>query len=789
MAWRYHYPCTRFPYEQLVAENGRRSRSEPEYELLDTGCFADGYWRVDVEYAKHSPDDVVMHVVVTNVSSEPRTIHVLPTLWLRNTWSWEVSADRPQLHGDAASVEVDHPAVGPMRLTWSGAPTPLYCENETNTLRLYGTQPVTPYPKDGINDHVVTGAPTVNPQPRGTKAALWYQESLDPGATAEMYVRLYALDPGSATGAAGADFARNGAAANSDERADHDAAALMTQRRKEADDFYGSLTPAQSSPDQAEVMRQAFAGLLWSKQFYHFDVARWLDGDPGQPAPPGQRRSGRNHRWRHLRAADIIVMPDDWEYPWVAAWDLAFHAVVLAHVDPEMAKDQLLLLTHEWYMSSRGQLPAYEWEFSDVNPPVHPLAVLRVFDIDGGRDYDWLTAMFNKLLVNFTWWMNREDVDGQDVFAGGFLGLDNIAPFDRDKPPPDLGGRLVQVDGTAWVALAELGLLAVAVRLAEHQPGYGDVAVKFFEHFWAIAFAIDEQKLWDDADGLYYSVVRRADGTTEPIREHSIDGLLPLAAFAVIPAGALQKLPTLRARVEWFVREHADVGGLAELVAGSATGDRLMSVVTTDRLVRLLERMLGTSEFLSPYGIRSVSRWHREHPLAFGTSGVLDYEPSESTSALFGGNSNWRGPVWFPLNYLLINALARLDEFYGSEFTVELPTGSGVRVTLMEAARLLGDRLVSLFTRDEGGRRPCYGESATLQGDPAWSDQVLFHEYFDGETGAGLGASHQTGWTALVADLITSQRFERYVSDSSGPYTPGGLGPRQGGRDDLRPGG
>ncbi|MGZ4639100.1 MAG: MGH1-like glycoside hydrolase domain-containing protein [Actinomycetes bacterium] len=743
MRWRYHYPQSEYPYAGLVAGNRGRSRLEPELELLDTGAFDQGYWQVTVDHGKASPDDLLMRIRVRNVSPQRQTLHVLPTMWFRNTWDWSGDETRPSLHGRPGLVEVEHPTLGRRVLSWSGTPDQLFCENVTNLQRLYGVPGTTRYPKDGINDHVVAGSDTVNPEQVGTKCALWYRLDVEPGEVAEIRLRL----------AEAAADVEDGFTAELD------------RRENEADAFYAPLAPDDASADERRVMRQAFGGLLWSKQYYHFDVARWLDGDPGQPPPPEQRRHGRDSVWRHLSASDVIVMPDDWEYPWFAAWDLAFHAITLAHVDPAMAKQQLLLLTHEWYMNSRGQLPAYEWEFSDVNPPVHAVAALRVFGIDGSRDVEWLTEMFNKLLVNFTWWMNREDVDGRDVFAGGFLGLDNIAPFDRDKPPPDLGGRLVEVDGTAWVAQAELALLAMALILADRQPGYGDVAVTFFEHFWAIASSVEAQGLWDEQDGLFYSVVQRPDGGVTPIRAHSIDGMLPLVAFAVPPVGTLDRLPEMRRRVEWYLQRHGgELAALAELAEGGPSDRHLMSVFGRGRLERVLRTLFDSQEFLSPYGIRAVSRWHADHPLDFDGAGRLDYEPGESTTAMFGGNSNWRGPIWFPMNYLLIEALARLDLYFGTDLMVEVPTGSGQPMRLLDASRELGRRLVSIFTEDAEARRPVFGDYATLQDDPEWHDLLPFHEYFHGDTGAGLGASHQTGWTALVADLITSRRFPQYVS-------------------------
>jgi hypothetical protein len=742
MRWRYHYPQAEFPYAQLVAENARRGRLDQEFELLDTGAFDGGYWQLTTDYAKAGPDDVLMRVTVRNAGTETATLHVLPTLWFRNTWDWEPGSPRPQLREDGGRIVAEHAELGRYVLTASGGAAAVFCDNSTNLTRCYGVEGTTPYPKDGINDHVVSGAPTVNPERCGTKASMIYRLEVAPGATTELRVRL-APEP-------------------SDLAAEFDA--VMALRLQEADEFYAPLAAPGTTDEDKSIMRQAFAGLLWSKQYYHYEVRRWLDGDPGQPPPPAERRDGRNAGWRHVHAADVILMPDDWEYPWFAAWDLAFHAVALAHVDAELAKEQLLLLTHEWYMSPRGQLPAYEYDFGDVNPPVHALAAVRVFAIDGAWDIDWLTRIFNKLLVNFTWWMNRVDVDGKDLFAGGFLGLDNIAPFDRDEPP-DLGGRLVEVDGTAWVALFELSLLGIATRLAVERPAYEDIAVKFFEHFWLIALAMDEQGLWDEQDGMYCSAVHRPDGNSWPIRAHSIDGLLPLAAFVTPDEKLLDALPALRERVDWFATQFGDrLDALGESYLPGPTGRRLMSVFGRRRLEQILSRLLDEAEFLSPHGLRAVSRWHADHPLDLGPAGRLDYEPGESRSGMFGGNSNWRGPVWFPMNYLIINALARLDAWAGPGFTVEVPTGSGRQMTLLDAARELGDRLVSLFRDDESGRRPVFGGYERQQSDPEWHDLLLFYEYFHGDTGAGLGAAHQTGWTALVADLITSRRFATYVA-------------------------
>ena len=745
MSWRYHYPQAAFPYDDLRAENSRRGRLDPEYELIDTGIF-DGnrYWQVNVDYAKEGPEDLLMRIRVRNMGPDEATLHVLPTVWFRNTWTWDPGSPRPTLSAATDHLLADHEKLGRFVLTWSGDAQPLFCDNETNFERLYSVANTSAYPKDGIHDRVVHGTDTVNPDSNGTKAALWHRLTVAGGDTAEVRLRM---SRGPADVADGFD-------------------ATMTARRAEADAFYAGLTPKDASADEAMVMRQAFAGMLWSKQYYHFDVARWLDGDPGQMTPPAQRHYGRNATWRHVVAADVISMPDPWEYPWFAGWDLAFHCMSLAHVDPAFAKAQLLLLCHEWYMRPDGQIPAYEWDFGDLNPPVQGWAALRVFLIDGTEDWDWLIAIFNKLLINCTWWLNRQDPDGNDLFGGGFLGLDNIAPFDRSKPP-DLGGTLIEADGTAWMAVYCLSLLAMSSVLAQHNKGYEDVAVKFFEHFWRIAFALNDQGVWDEEDGWYYDVIARPNGERIPVRAHSIAGLIPIFAAVSVREDAFVRLPELGERVRWFSDRYAvEHEGMADFTTAGPTGRRLLSVIGRHRLERVLARTLDTDEFLSPYGIRSVSRFHDEHPLDFtfhGFTARLDYEPAESTNALFGGNSNWRGPIWFPLNHLLVLALARLDQYFGDEFTVELPTGSGEHRRLGEVAGDLGARLTSIFLDGPDGRRPVFGDQQTFQTDAAWHDLIPFHEYFHGENGAGLGASHQTGWTGLVADTIASRRGPGFI--------------------------
>jgi hypothetical protein len=760
LSWRYHYPQAAFPYEQLIEENARRTVDDPEFELVDTGVFDDGrYWVVDVDHAKGDVDDLCMRIRVTNAGPETATIHVLPHLWFRNTWSWgrHDPVLRPSLSFDAEqeAVRAEHPdRLGEWWLTASAvagdAPRWLFCENESNAARLWGPEaPVTSaFPKDAINDHVVAGAESVNPARIGTKVAGWFNLTVEAGATAEVRVRLSKGRPRGT----GSRFER-----------------IMEQRRAEADEFYAEVIPAEVDAVEARVARQAFAGLLWSRQYYRYDVDRWLDGDPGEPPPPEGRGDIRNGGWRHLDSNDVIVMPDTWEYPWFASWDLAFHCVALAHVDPALAKQQLLLLTREWFQHPNGQLPAYEWDFSDANPPVHAWAAMRVFEIDGGTDRTFLARMMHKLLLNFTWWVNREDAEGNNVFEGGFLGLDNIGPFNRSAPLPG-GNTLEQSDGTAWMAMYCLNLLEMALRLAEADHSYEDLAVKFLEHFNLIAEAMNRSDLWDEDDGFYYDLVRTPDGTGRRVQVRSMVGLIPLVAVAVGDGSRAASLPEFFERMTWFLghrrADSSHVGRVDERpTIGAASGGRaavMASVVSTDRLRRLLERMLDHDEFLSPHGLRSLSRWHAEHPFSMEVDGLqatVDYEPAESRSRLFGGNSNWRGPVWFPLNFLVIESLRRMHSFLGDSLVVEMPTGSGRGATLSEVADELSDRLVALFVPGSDGRRPAAttGGLARFEDDPRWRDLPAFYEYFHGDTGGGLGAAHQTGWTALVADLVVSR--------------------------------
>ena len=754
--WRYHYPQAAFPYEDLRAENGRRGKYEPEYELLDTGVFDnDRYWITEVHYAKADPTDLLMTVRVTNAGPESDTLDVLPTAWFRNTWSWDTGAPKPVLAGAGGSaITAGHPFLGSLELLAGPAPdgtspVPLFCENETNVSRLFGAPAATPYPKDGINDHVISGAATVNPDQRGTKCAFWYRLTVAPGETAELRLRLRPA------GAAQGRQARAEAALGSGFDG------VVKQRKAEADEFYGELTPEGASPDEAMVMRQAFAGMLWSKQLYNYDVSRWLDGDPTQPTPPGSRRAGRNARWRTFDAFDIMSMPDKWEYPWFAAWDLAFHCVTLAHVDPAFAKYQLILLCREWFQHPNGALPAYEWDFGDVNPPVQAWAALEVFAIDGGRDLDFLSRVFDKLLVNFTWWVNLEDAGGNNLFEGGFLGLDNIGPIDRSHLP--VGGVLEQSDATGWMAFYAIAMMGIAAVLQRsgRRPAI-DLVLKFLEHFAAITDAMDGQGLWDDADGLYYDRLLTPDGTAVPVKVRSMVGVIPMLSAAVVDEGMLARSLTVGKQFADFLERQGlnDSGKPSKtgLLRGEPGHRRLLlSVTGIDRLEKLFAKLFDSSEFLSPYGLRALSAYHRDHPYELdveGISATIDYEPAESTTAMFGGNSNWRGPLWFPLNYLVVSVLERYYRFFGDELTIEYPAGSGHKVPLDLIAADLQDRLISIFIAGPDGRRPCFGGVDRLQHDPAWKDNLVFSEYFHGDNGAGLGAAHQTGWTGLIADVI-----------------------------------
>ena len=752
--WRYHYPQAAYPYQDLINQNAWRNRYQPEYELVDTGLFNDDrYWIVEVHYAKADPDDLLMKISVTNAGPDAETLHVLPTAWFRNTWSWEIDAPKPAMAatGDT-SAGIEHPWLGSLELLADSGPdgaepVALFCENETNLKRLYGAEPITPYPKDGINDHVVSGAPTVNPQRTGTKCAFWYKVTVQPGQTAELRLRLRpakTTKSGRTAAAFGAGFDQ-----------------VMAQRQAEADEFYAELTPKDATADEGMVMRQAFGGLLWSKQLFYYDVTRWLDGDPTQPTPPYQRLNGRNSRWRNFKAFDIMSMPDKWEYPWFAAWDLAFHCVALAHVDPAFAKYQLILLCREWFQNPNGALPAYEWDFGDVNPPVQAWAAVEVFAIDGGRDIDFISRVFDKLMVNFNWWVNREDAEGNNLFEGGFLGLDNIGPIDRSHLP--VGGTLEQSDGTGWMGFyaIAMGALAVVLNRSGQRPAQ-DLVTKYVEHFAAISEALDGLGLWDDADGLYYDRLKTPSGEAVPVKTRLMVGIIPALAAVIVTEDDLQRALTLGKGFADFLASHdmADPQKLGErgLLRGKPGQQRLLlSMCGPDRVERLLAKLFDENEFLSPRGLRALSAYHREHPYTLEVEGItasINYEPAESTTPMFGGNSNWRGPIWFPLNYLMVSALERYHRFYGDDYAIEYPTGSGQQLTLDKVAADLSDRLISIFTNGPDGRRPCFGGTEIMQTDPAWHDNLIFSEYFEGDNGAAIGAFHQTGWTGLIADVI-----------------------------------
>ncbi len=748
MRYLYKYPQAAFPYQQLVEENRKRGRDQREFELIDTGVFDESrYFDVFVEYAKATPEDMLIRITIENRGPEAAELHVLPTVWFRNTWSWSHPRRRPVLRacGDN-TIELDEPRYGARWLACEGSPELLFTENETNAWRLYGYGEGPRYAKDGINDYVVHGAEdAINPARTGTKAAAHYRVRV-PGGEA-VTIRLRLSDAGHA--AFGRDF-------------DH----TFAQRRREADEFYAAVIPQSLSADAQNVMRQSFAGLLWSKQFYHYVVREWLDGDPGQPPPPEQRKNGRNREWGHLYNADVISMPDKWEYPWYAAWDLAFHCVPLALVDPDFAKEQLMLMVREWYMHPNGQLPAYEWAFGDVNPPVHAWAAWRVYKIEKKRrgvgDRIFLQRIFHKLLLNFTWWVNRKDAEGRNVFQGGFLGLDNIGVFDRSAPLPT-GGHLEQADGTGWMAMYSLNLLAIALELAKEDPSYEDVASKFWEHFLYIAKAInhlgnDGAGMWDEQDGFFYDVLHTPGNGHSPLKIRSMVGLIPLYAVETLESEIVDRLPGFKRRLEWFIENRSDLtANVACMKTSGMQERRLLSIVNADQLRRVLRFMLDENEFLSPYGLRALSRVHKDQPYRLPVNGMeyrVDYEPAESSTGLFGGNSNWRGPIWFPVNYLLIESLQKFHHYLGDDFKVECPTGSGQYMTLWEVAAELSRRLTRIFLADGNRTRPVHGRYSPYHDDPHWRDLVLFYEYFHGDDGSGVGASHQTGWTGLVAKLL-----------------------------------
>lgn len=747
--WRYHYPQVAYPYDDLIATNAARGRLDPEYELVDTGVFDDDrYWVVTVDYAKDGPHDLLMRVTVENAGPEAATLQVLPTLWYRNTWSWgDGDGSKPSLRLDSERV-VGSSSTGSLALRGQGSPRALFCDNETNSRRLFADEDSPAYPKDGINDHVVSGAATVNPANVGTKAALLYEVTVDAGASTVIRVRL--------TGALGPDAAP---VAVADQKVGRRFDEVCERRKAEADAFYAALPGAPADPDEARVMRQAFAGLLWSKQYFHFNVDKWLDGDPGTPPPPPGRGSIRNGQWRHFDADDVILMPDAWEYPWFAAWDLAFHCVTIAHIDPEFAKAQLVLLLREWYMHPNGQLPAYEWNFSDVNPPTHAWAAIQVFLIDGGTDVGFLARILHKLLINYTWWTNNKDKDEDDLFEGGFMGLDNIAPLDRSTLPPEVG-TIEQADSTGWMASYAIDLLEIALRLAREDSSYEDVAVKFGEQFLRIAGSANNSGMWDDDDAFFYDILHLTDGRDVPLKVRSLVGLIPVVASTAWDDPGVETIPEFRQILSRYLEKHPELADAFHRREVDGKPVYLLALVSPERLARILKQVFNPDGMLSDHGIRSVSAYHREHPFSVTVDGVeasVNYEPAESTSGLFGGNSNWRGPVWFPLNALLIASLRHYESHGAAGVRVEDPLGSGSSLTLGDVADDLSRRLISLFLPGTDGVRPSDARYPLLSTDPRWKDNVFFYEYFDGDTGQGLGASHQTGWTAIVAHLILTR--------------------------------
>jgi hypothetical protein len=769
MKYLYKYPQAEFPYARLVEENRRRGKQDPEFELMDTGVFNDNRnFDVVVEYAKADVEDILIKITASNRSPEAAQIHLLPTVWFRNRWSWGDNDDPKPFARTASSangpptIDLEHFMLGHCRLYCEGAPELLFTENETNTQRLFNSANTSPYVKDAFHNYVIHGQQdAVNPEQTGTKAAAHYALTVGPGESATIRLRLTNQEIKSNPRMFGTEFEQ-----------------VFATRQQEADDFYATVIPQGLSADERNIMRQALAGMLWSKQFYHYVVEKWLDGDPATPEPPAERMNGRNREWKHLYNADVISMPDKWEYPWYAAWDLAFHCLPLALIDPEFAKEQLVLMTREWYMHPNGQLPAYEWAFGDVNPPVHAWAAWRVYKIDekrnGKGDRKFLERVFHKLMLNFTWWVNRKDAQGNNIFEGGFLGLDNIGVFDRSAPLPT-GGYIEQSDGTSWMAMYTLNLLAIAIELAKKDRVYEDVASKFWEHFIYIAHAMnnigeENTELWNEEDGFFYDVLHLPNNEHLPLKVRSMVGLIPLFAVETLEDQTLSMLPDFKRRLEWFLENRPDLTTGCIRNPGNG-GRRLLSVVGRDRLRRVLRYMLDESEFLSPYGIRALSRFHKENPYVLHVDGNehrVDYEPGESRTGLFGGNSNWRGPIWFPLNFLLIESLQKFHHYLGDDFKVECPTGSGNMLTLWEVAAEISRRLSTPFMRNADGRRPVYGETEKFQNDPNWRDLIQFHEYFHGDNGSGVGASHQTGWTGVVAKLMQQSGEHRSKAQAMG---------------------
>jgi len=761
MKYLYKYPQAAYPYEELLLESRRRTKQDPEYELVDTGVFSDNrYFDIVVEYAKADAEDLLVRVTASNRGRVSARLHILPTLWFRNTWGWGHGDGHPSImqgtrqDDDVSTLVATHCDLGEYVLYCAHPAELLFTDNETNTECLYGVQSASAYVKDAFHSYVIHGRKeAVNPAANGTKAAAHYLCELNPAQSVNIDLRLAATCGNRLLESPFTDFD-----------------ALLDQRRREADEFYIAVLPATMSEEEKVIARQAFAGLLWSKQYYHYVVADWLGGDPTQPPPPSSRCRGRNHDWTQLFARDVISMPDKWEFPWFASWDLGFHCVALAHVDPHFAKEQILLMLREWYMHPNGQFPAYEWDFGDVNPPVLPLAARAVFDIERHRcgiaDYGFIKRVFQKMLLNFTWWVNRKDALGKNVFQGGFLGMDNIGVFDRGKLPA--GYLLGQADGTSWMATFAKSMLATALLLAEHDPTYEDIASKFWEHYIYIANAINSQEgseksLWDQRDGFFYDCLISDRGELTPIRARTMVGFVPLFGTWSIPAETFDRYPSFQRRREWFIRHRPDlVDSAGPMVVPGANNNVLLTLVREQQLRRILAYLLDEEEFLSPFGVRSVSRYHRDHPVVLQLDKQefrLDYEPGEAISNLYGGNSNWRGPIWMPMNFLILHALEQYHHYFGERFVVECPTGSGVKMNLDQVARELARRLSRIFLLNRSGERAVLGPNP-LFGDRHWRDLVLFHEYFHAETGRGCGASHQTGWSGLIAPILMAMQMK-----------------------------
>jgi hypothetical protein len=759
MKYLYKYPQAAFPYDQLVEENRRRGKEDPEYELVDTGIFDQGrYFDVVVEYAKVAPEDILVRISATNRGPQVAPLHFLPTLWFRNTWRWGRDDRRPSLSlprklppqdPQVRAILAKHWQLGDYILYCCDADELLFTENETNSDRLFRTPSRTPYVKDAFHSYLIAGnREAVNPGALGTKAGALYQRDIGPGETVVLRLRLAAMGANHPGAPSFADFD-----------------AIFSRRLAEADEFYDLVLPAKLSRDAKLIARQAFAGLLWSKQYYHYVVTDWLAGDPSEPAPPPERQHGRNSDWGHFFTRDVLSVPDKWEFPWFASWDLGFHCVALAYVDPHFAKEQILLMMREWYTHPNGQVPAYEWDFGDVNPPVLSLAAWGVFQIErqltGVADYVFLERVFQKMLLNFTWWVNRKDALGKNIFQGGFLGMDNIGAFDRDNLPP--GYLLGQADGTSWMATFAKSMLSIALLLAERDPVYEDLASKFWEHYIYIAHSMNNPResprsLWDEQDGFFYDSLFSSQNEHFPVRARTMVGFVPMFGGTTISAGTFEHYPDFQRRRQWFIDHRPDlVASIQPMIIAGASKTLLLGFVREDQLRSLLSYMLDENEFLSPFGVRAVSRFHLEHPLVLHLGGKeyrLDYEPAESTTTLFGGNSNWRGPVWLPVNHLILLALRQYHVYYGDSFRVECPTGSGNLKTLAEVAHDLAHRLACLFLRDNHGNRPVFGSNQLFNDDPHWRDLIPFHEYFHADTGRGCGASHQTGWTGLIAQIL-----------------------------------